>query len=269
MLRLLCFYSRCTALVLTSGVIAAPALAQNGPAGFPIDSFEAHSAVARWMAAYDRAAWQSTDVVRTLPDSQRTGLGAEWFCYQEAGRWHGVYGRYDPTSDRYIAGVHVVEGDSAYQRVTQAVDTTIATPLGRALHRARAGLPAGLRERVTMNQFVRRLDSGQVEVWFFPGWQPAGYLLHGLEWRYTFDRDGRTLIDSTQSGRSLDVLRPDTAATIVLDDQAFQAPRVASLFLLVAYGHWFRHLYVESQRFRSTLHRSPGKQAWLHVVRVR
>ena len=260
----------CFALALTSGFAPVPAFAQSGPAGpagFPVDSFEAHAAVAQWMAAYDRAAWKSTDAVHALPDSQRTGLGAEWFCYQAAGRWHGVYGHYDSTSDRYNGVVHVVEGDSGYQRVSDAVDTVLAAPFGRALHRARAGLPASVRAQVTMNQFVRRLDGGQVEVWLFPGWQPAGYLLHGLEWHYTFDRDGRALIDSVQSGRTLDVLRPDTSATRVLDDEAFQAPRVASLFVLVAYGHWFRHLYVETQRFRSTLYRGPGQQAWIHVVR--
>jgi hypothetical protein len=219
------------------------------------------------MAAYDRAAWRSTDAVQALPDSQRTGLGTEWFCYQAGGHWHGVYGRYDSASDRYSVGVHLVERDSSFQRISEPVDTAIATPFGRALHRARAGLPSGLRAQVAMNQFVRRLDGGQVEVWLIPGWQPAGYLLHGMEWHYIFDHDGRALIDSVESGRRLDGLRPDTTATRVLDDQAFQTPRVASLFLLVAYGHWFGHLYVETQRFRSTLYRGPGQQAWLHVVR--
>jgi hypothetical protein len=267
MLRFCCFDNHRYALVLMFSVATAPVHAQSWPAGFPVDSFEAHAAVAQWMAGYDRAAWRSTDAVQALPDSQRTGLGAEWFCYQEAGRWHGVYGRYDQASDSYVAVVHLVEGDSGYRRVSEAVDTAMATAFGRALHRARAGLPSSLLARVSMNQFVRRLDGGQVEVWFIPGWQPAGYLLHGLEWRYTFDSHGRSSIDSAQSGRALDALRPDTTGTVVLDDQAFPAPRVASLFLLVAYGHWFRHLYVETQRFRSTLYRGPGQQAWLHVVR--
>jgi hypothetical protein len=255
------------ALALTCGAIVAPAFAQTYAAGFPVDSFDAHAAVAQWMAAYDHAAWKSTDAVQALPESQRTGLGREWFCYQAAGRWHGVYGRYDSTSDRYNAVVHLVEGDSGFQRVDDPVDTMLATSFGRALHRALAGLPPSLVARVSMNQFVRRLDGGRIEVWLIPGWQPAGYLLHGLEWRYTLDHDGRAVIDSAQSGRTLDRLRPDTTATVVLDDDAFQAPRVASLFLVVAYGHWFRHLYVETQRFRSTLFRESGEQAWIHVVR--
>ena len=75
------------------------------------------------------------------------------------------------------------------------------------------------------------------------------------------------LLHSAQTGRSLDALWPDTTASDVLDDRAFETPRVASLFLLIAHGHWFRHLYVATQRFRSTLFRAPGKAAWLHVVR--
>lgn len=267
MLRFFRFAGSLSAHFLAAAVTATHLFAQGWPAGFPVDSFEAHAAVARWMAAYDRAAWMSTDAVQALPSSQREGLGAEWFCYQAAGRWHGVYGRYDPASDRYDAVVHLVQGDSGYRRVSEAPDTALARPFGRALHRAIARLPEGLRSRVSMNQFVRRLPGGQVEVWLIPGWQPAGHLLHGLEWRYTFDPEGRAVLDSSQSGKTARAFRPDTTATIVVEDHAFRVPRVASLFLLLTYGHWFRQLFVESQGFRSTLYRGPGPQAWIHVVR--
>jgi hypothetical protein len=52
-------YSLRLALAFAFAVCGRLASAQTGPAGFPVDSFNAHAAIAQWMAAYDRAAWRA------------------------------------------------------------------------------------------------------------------------------------------------------------------------------------------------------------------
>ena len=102
--------------------------AQGYPDGFPYDAFVANEAVARWIAAYDRIAWITTDSLQQVPDSARAGIGREWFCIRDGSRWHALYGSYDSTAQRYHVGAHYVVEDSTVRTSREPLDTAVIRP---------------------------------------------------------------------------------------------------------------------------------------------
>lgn len=260
-----------TALALVASatllLLPRPSSAQGYPDNFPYDAFVASEAVARWLAAYDRVAWVTTDSLQTLPDSLRTGLGPEWFCLQDGSRWHALYGSYDSTAQRYRLAVHYVVQDSMVRRSVERVDTAETTVLARGLVTARRALLPIARKNLLFNGYVRRLPSRQVEVWYLPAWQANGWLVTGAELHYVLDSTGSTIVDSTATVGKLVAFAPDTSVAIHIDDRSREAAGVGSLFVLLAYGWAFKQVYIETKRFRTALYRGPGQQAWMHVLR--
>jgi hypothetical protein len=56
----------------------------------------------QWLLEYDNVAWKTTDVVMALPKEQLSGLGQEWFCFQDKNKlWHAVYGKLTGESTRW------------------------------------------------------------------------------------------------------------------------------------------------------------------------
>lgn len=248
-------------------LLAAPVSAQGYPDGFPYDAFVANEAIARWIAAYDRVAWVTTDSLQRLPDSAQAGLGSEWFCFQDGSRWHALYGAYDSTAQRYRVGVHYVFEDSTVRWTHEPVDTAEATSMARGLFVTRRALPPIARKNLMFNGYVRRLPSRQVEVWYLPAWQPNGLLVEGAELRYLLDSTASSIVDSTVSIGKLAGWVADTGAAIHIDDRSREAAGVGPLFVLLAYGWAFKQVYIETRRFRSALYRGPGGPAWMHALR--
>jgi hypothetical protein len=248
-------------------VLPSPLQAQAYPANFPAERFTANEQVARWMAAYERIAWVTSDSLRLLPDSTRRGLGREWFCFQAGGHWRALYGAYDSVAQRYRIAAHYVVVDSSVRLTSEPLDTTEVTAFGRALYRTRAVLPVFARGNLAFNSFVRRGSTREVEVWYLPAWQANGVLVYGAELHYTLDSIGQHITDSDIITGPLRAVRPNRGATVHLEDTTAVAPRIGHLFVLLAYGWAFQRVYIESQRFRTTLYGGQGEPVWLHAVR--
>src|SRR6185295_2712089 len=68
---------------------------EDKPPEFAYEAFGANETTARWLVAYDRVAWQSSELAMKEPEEEVKKLGLEWFCFQGAdGSWHAIYGRY-------------------------------------------------------------------------------------------------------------------------------------------------------------------------------
>jgi hypothetical protein len=106
-----------------------------------------------------------------------------------------------------------------------------------------------------------------VEVWFLPAWQPSGWLLYGREYYFRFAARDLSLRDSLYVAAQLRGYRPDSTATIRLQDHNPRVPSIGGIFFLLAYGHLFKRIYVETQRYRTTFWRDPEHPAWMIVVR--
>lgn len=238
------------------------------PAGFPVDSFQAHEHVALWMVAYDRCAWVTSDslMAQTTP-AEKQRLGAEWFCYESGGRWNAVYGRYDAKTDTFDAVAQYADTGSGRFARRAVAPPPDALPIARALASAAARLPhAAAMGRVRYNTFVSRSVAGP-EVWLLPAWQPNGWLVWGVELRYAFDPTGRTVRDSTTVLTPIRGARPDTTMDLRVDSSSPDVPTVGETFFMIRYHALFHAVRVYTRRFATTLFDHGGTKAWLTVVR--
>jgi hypothetical protein len=251
-----------------------PARAQTADStrvgGFPSKQFMANDETARWLAQYDAVAWVTSDLVTALPKDEFQRLGQEWFCFENSGTWHAVYGRYDTLTDRYAIGVHYRSDGSRFVRTTDAVDTTAMLELARAVHFAEGRSEPAIGNRVRYNVYVRRLGDRRLEVWLLPAWQPNGVLLYGVELRQTLDSSGRALVDSAYMIGGLRGIRPDTTRTLNIVDDQHEVPTVGETFFAWAYHKYFAHIRIFSRGFVTELAIDPTTKkplAWLHAAR--
>lgn len=256
------------ALALGSAGAQQSSAARPYPAGFPVDSFQTHRRVATWMTEYDHCGWVTSDslMAQTTPAEQQR-LGAEWFCYERAGRWNAVYGRYDAKTDTFDAVAQYADtGNGAFAR-RPVVPPPDALPIGRALSSAIARMPrAAGGGRVRFNTFVRGTTSGP-EVWILPAWQTNGVLVWGVELRYAFDSTGKTLRDSTVVIAPLRGVRPDSTIDLRIESAGADVPTVGETFFMVRYHDLFHAVRVYTGRFVTMLYDRDGKRAWLTAVR--
>ena len=238
--------------------------------GFPFARFQASEAIANWMLAYDRCAWVTSDsLMASATEAERRRLGTEWFCYEEGGRWHAVYGRYDDSTDRYdeVAHYRQTEG-SRFVRTREPAARAIALPFARALHAIDGRMPDEVVQTgARFNAFVRRRSDGAVEAFSIPAWQTNGWLIHGVELRFAFDSAGRVARDSTVIVTPLRGAPADTARELVLDNEERDLPTLGQVFFLLAYHRQFRQVRIVSRDFVTVLNDMNGELAWLHAAR--
>ena len=268
---------RWIATLLTVLVLARPdaAAAQDSVAtigGFHHAAFSVNETIARWILRYDRVAWVTSDSVLAAPEEVRSKLGGEWFCYEEGGFWHAVYGRYSADSNRYHVVLHYQgSGNQGFRLTTLPLDTASLLPLARALSHGRSAFPDSLAKTgLAFNQYLRRLSDGTIEIWYLPAQQSNGLVAWGAEVRQLYTADGLRLIKSVTVGNGLRGVYPDTAREVGIDEQGQDVPSVGSVFFLLSYHRAFRHIGVWTSGFLSTIAQADsGQQVWIHAVRGR
>ena len=230
---------------------------------FDIAGFSANREIALWLVAYDRVAWKTSDEVMSAPEEQRTGLGREWFCYQDnEQRWHAVFGKYHPETDHYDAPFHFLyEEDGPIERLTTTPDTSYA----RALHHALAWMDANL-EGPRMNTYIRRDPQGHYQVWFLPVMHHSGAPISGIEASVLLDASGTKVLEKRVWQDRVMGYPPNREATVTLKQPDQVIPTVGALFFLIYHGHLFDTVNIDNQKFRTTVIRAAGKVSWVHVA---
>jgi len=264
--------------LLMSGLFIAPLAVADEPATavpeidppFDMVVFQSRTAVADWLSRYDAIAWTTSDLVMEEPATVLKSLGSEWFCLVHENAWHAVYGRYSPESGHYEVLLHYAQADDgSFQRSRDAIPQATVDPLGRALYIAGERLrpvlePAGVR----FNQYVRRIDGKQIEVWYLPAWQPDGRVVFGSEYHLVLDKKGRKIVRESVPELTLSDMRPEEGGTWLLRNENADLPSVGQLFtLLLVRGH-VKLAGIRNRAYTTVYIDTPGAggDAWVNVA---
>lgn len=263
-------------LRLASSFIALAAIASSSAAqsageanpGDQLARATAQSPVARWLTIYDKVAWVTTDSLRTLPKEVHAQLGPEWLCDTMGGVWHAFYGRYDSTTSRYSIAAHYERGETGFFLSTTPIDTARIQAGAAAIFNTRRRVPASFQPRgLSLNTFVRFVTRDSIDVWMLPAFQPSGIIVYGTEARYRWDATGQVLVDSTLVNNGLRWARPDTSATLVMQDSTVDAPTAVELYYLMNYSSYFKKLAVRTREFYTTYYRTPEGPIFVTIPR--
>ena len=248
------------------------AAGQNSKVAKPpidIDDFNKKFELVQWLVEYDNVAWKTTDVVMALPKEQLSGLGPEWFCFQDKNKlWHAVYGKL--TGEKYEIALHY-EMDSAekIKSSTEKIDQDFLNRHALALKTARdklaATIPPG---SPTFNQFVRLNADKTFSVWLFPAFQPERLAVYGGEGVYTIDAAGKKIVkDESYFQLSFRGLKTEPPREVWLDYREMNKPSLGAIFFVWYYKSYFTRIFINNEGSTSTVVKTGNQYVWLHVVK--
>lgn len=265
---------RCRALLiaaLAAAPIAAAARAQP-PAEpeFPLEGFRRDVEVAEWLVRYDRAAWETSDLVLALPEAEREGLGRIWFCSESEQRFRCRFGQFDAPGDRYEVRLEFREDDSgAFTRTEASPLPPNEMALARALHASFEAAPPGALDRgLAFNSYVRPRDDGRIDVWFLPAWQSDGRLALGVELHYLLDAPGRTILERHERLDKLRLIAPDRRATVDFDASDLDSPPIGAVFFALRYERELGLILLWSRNHLSSYEVIEGEPLWVTAPRA-
>jgi hypothetical protein len=223
----------------------------------------------QWLLEYDNVAWKTTDVVMALPKEQLSGLGHEWFCFQDKNRlWHAVYGKL--AGGKYEMAFHY-EMDSAekIKRSTEKIDQDFlnrhALALKTASDKLAATIPPG---SPTFNQFVRLNADKTFSVWLFPAFQPDRLAVYGGEGVYTIDAAGKKIVkDESYFQVAFRGLKTEPPREVWLDYSEMDKPTLGAIFFVWYYKSYFTKIFIDNEKTTSTVAKTGNQYVWIHVVK--
>jgi hypothetical protein len=216
------------------------------PAAQDRAALERNLQTARWMMAYDRVAWITSELLPKEPKELLAKVSPIWFCLQRDGVWYAFYGRllpggYDvaacyrekakdtyekvappkfPEEDRYAMAINLTEGDS--EAMTRS--TT-----------------------VRFNDYIRTVGD-RIEVYYLPAFQSDGMLAYGVQYTYVLDAQGQKVIQREVHGSVLIGARPGKTRTIALEMPECAVPTPQALFTMMSYRDAFADIVTLCRR---------------------
>lgn len=231
--------------------------------------FQKNTQVAAFLADYDRAAWLTSDLVVAEPGFDSSAMSREWFCYEDGGVWHAVYGKYTE-GQPYRVVYHYVADGHGFVRATTAPDPARVDLYPALLHAAEGRLPEEFKlNRRLLNPYVRPLPDGKVEVRYIPG-QKGDFIYVGFDLAYVFDAATRAFVsaDEVVAPGGVRAVKPDRAAPLYIPNQGRDVATPGQIFQLLSLRRDFDMVIIESKRCSSTLIEEDGKiLGWLNVDR--
>jgi hypothetical protein len=226
------------------GPLADAALASGGdapsaasPALSSQSELDGNIRTARWMLAYDRVAWETTDLLLKEDKETLRHISPVWFCIERDGDWYAVYGTYNAGSydiavcyrkepGGRLTKVHPPTfGDK--DRFARAIDLTL--PEIRETTR---------RTTVRFNDYVRA-EGDLIEVYYVPALQPDGKLAYGVQHTYLVDSTGGILVSHIQHGQALIGVFPSRKRSVTLEIPECAVPTPQALFTMMSYREQF------------------------------
>ena len=127
--------------------------------------------------------------------------------------------------------------------------------------------PTGIR----FNQYIRTLDSGQLEVWVLPAWQTDGRLVFGSEYRLVLDKNGQDILRESIPEPQLSDMRPVAEDTWLLPNDDAGLPSVGQLFSLLLVRDHVALAGIRNRDYTTTYidGAGSGKAAWVNVSNER
>lgn len=237
---------------------------------FDMADFMDKEKVAYWLNEYDYVAWHTSDSVSASSKEERSRLGREWFCYEDADHtWHAVYGKYNGNDFDMVFHYHLDTNYRIY-RVYDKVDTSLLNTYSRALNTANKMLTA-LRDTVHLdfNQYIRKNPDNTLTVWILPSFQPNSTAVFGGEFIYTIDASGSKILkdDSYFQGRFRG-FKVGEPREIWLNYTELDKPTLGTVFFVVYYGKYFTSIYIDNKNSSSTRFKDEnGHYTWIHTTK--
>jgi len=250
---------------------AASATAESEPAAPDCHQaeFAENDRAAGYLLDYDRAAWLTTDLLRAEPDHASAKLSREWFCYEDAGVWHAVYGYYEEGKPYEVAYHYVAKGKT-FERSKEAPDPARVALYPAVLHAAEQRLPEQLKQyRGFFNVYVRPLKDGKIEVRYIPA-QQEQFVVVGADLAYIFDAATQAFVraDEAISERGLEGIKRNAKGTLGILNLARDAATPGQIFQVRSLRRQFKMIIVFSKRCSTTALEQDGQfVAWMHVLR--
>lgn len=255
-----------SAIILLCGSLAGPVHGQGVP--FPVEEFDENLATARWLVAYDRCAWRSTDELLKQPRESLQGLSPVWLCLEQGGAWDAVYGQWDEAADQYRVAFHYRVARDTVVLTRTPLDTARLNSAARAISTTLRSLPAAFAQSgARFNTYVQPRGDSALSVWVLPAWQTNGVALFGAEARHDYRSDGRVRVGEQVIEGPLRGTRPDTTVAFRIDSNGAGVPTVGDLVFFFLMRPYFASIRIQTERFSSTIVRTNQDEAWVHVVR--
>jgi hypothetical protein len=179
-----------SALTLANAVSAQ----EKKPAATAPD-FAAITARGRALAAYDKAAWFSTDAVQALDPKE--GTVSRYVGRKTKTGWTVMYGRIGDKFDRFLIAYEAVQGDTP-EKFTVKKHEPPLEDIGYYLHAARAVdtvRNSYIHENRAYNVSLVPADDGKFYVYIIPAQMKEGIYPFGGDARYLVSEDGWTILD--------------------------------------------------------------------------
>jgi hypothetical protein len=223
----------------------------------PVDiaDFNRKFETAQWLVEYDNVAWKTTDVVMALPKEQLSGLGPEWFCFQDKGKiWHAVYGKLE--GEKYIPAFHYeMDAGEKIKLSTAKLDQDFLNRHGQALATAVAKLEATVPPgSPVFNHYIRQNPDKTFAVWMFPAFQRDRTAVYGGEAIYTIDATGKKILkDESYFQVTYRGLKTEPPREVWLDYSEMEKPSLGAIFFVWYYKSYFTQIFIDNEKSTSTV----------------
>lgn len=233
---------------------------------FNIEDFNRKAQTAEYLYEYDMIAWRTSDSVMTENKIELEKLGSEWFCIKYDNYWRAFYGKDEKGKFNTVFQYNV---DSSYhvKRIYEKNDSTLLNSFSRALvNSVRQIEPIKDSINLRFNQYLRKNENNEIEVWILPAFQPNSTAVFGGEFYYKFDSTGNQLLTKEEyfqgNFRGFKVGEP---REIWLNYTDVDKPTLGSIFFVWYYKKYFTKINIETSKSISTVIKSGDSYTWLHV----
>lgn len=230
-----------------------------------IKDFYEKSAIAEWLVNYDKAAWWSTDSLMTKDKSRIERLGKEWFCFQDStNTWHSVYGKYE--NGVYDQVFHfVVKSQSEVKESAEVLDQNFLAAHAKALNRAfQAADSITSSSGIAFNNYIRKKENGNFEVYIFPAFQTNGVAVYGGEFVYEISPDNEIVKDNSYYQGQFRGFKSNPPREIWLNYRELDQPSLGAVFFAWYYKPYFTKIHIDTKKSISLPMQDSDRWIWVH-----
>ncbi len=218
-------------------------------------------------------AWWTSDSVLTENDSIKKQLSTIWFCFENNGIFHAIYGHYDSLLNNYAIAIHYkVDSTGKVFKVLENVDSIISNPFARALKTSAKASdsilsPVFKKTGIRFNQYVKKEKDGNIRTWFLPS-MLENEALYGIDLSYLISANGDSVISAEIHNDGLRYFKIGPKKEIQLSNESNEMPTIGNLFFAIQFRNHFKSIQIRNKASISEMVYSKATKdwAWLHFM---
>ena len=201
---------------------------------------------ARWMFAYDRVAWITSDLLPKEPKEVQAKVSPIWFCLEKQGAWYAFYGRLLPSAHFEVAVCYRRKAKDEYETVVPPPFPEIDR-FAMAINLTKGDSDSLTRSTtVRFNNYVRAVEN-RIEVYDLPAFQADGKLAYGVQHTYFLNAAGDRVTGREIHGTVLIGAIPYKGRAIVLNMPECAVPTPQAIFTMMSYREAFADIVTRCQ----------------------